>query len=60
MKCVLCGYEFNEAKAKTACEGCPLGEKCGLVKCPNCGYESPKTPQWLTKKENKIKNKREV
>ncbi|OQY48907.1 MAG: hypothetical protein B6242_01150 [Anaerolineaceae bacterium 4572_78] len=38
MNCPLCGYEF---KVETmAChDGCPMGSRCNLICCPNCGYQ---------------------
>lgn len=41
MKCALCGYAFSAEQAATACEGCPFHRKCRLIRCPNCGYETP-------------------
>lgn len=35
--CPLCGYGFTPSKACSS--GCPMGEGCGMVKCPNCRYE---------------------
>lgn len=49
MKCALCGFEFSEADAKRPCASCPLGEKCELVCCPNCGYQAPQEPHWLSR-----------
>jgi len=54
MKCSLCGYEFGENAAKAACEGCILTKNCRLVKCPNCGYEMPKTPEWIGKMSRRL------
>ena len=39
MKCPMCGIEFDEKQGKSACAGCVM-KGCGMVKCPNCGYES--------------------
>lgn len=47
MKCPLCGYEFTEEQARTACSSCPLSQGCNMVCCPNCGYEIPVEPGWL-------------
>ncbi len=47
MKCSLCGFNFNEEKAEAGCAGCGLIKKCGLIKCPNCGFETPVEPKWL-------------
>lgn len=41
MKCALCGYAFSVEQAESACRGCPFHRKCRLVRCPNCGYETP-------------------
>jgi len=41
MKCALCGYAFSVEQSKGACRGCPFHRKCRLVRCPNCGYETP-------------------
>lgn len=49
MKCALCGFEFNEKEAQRACSGCVLIKSCNLVKCPNCGYESPLEPRFIKK-----------
>jgi Fe2+ transport system protein FeoA len=39
VSCSLCGHAFRPAGL--ACHaGCPLGERCGLICCPNCGYET--------------------
>ncbi|MCX8104105.1 MAG: ferrous iron transport protein A, partial [Candidatus Bipolaricaulota bacterium] len=49
MKCALCGFEFAEADARRPCASCPLGTQCDLVCCPNCGYQTPGEPQWLSR-----------
>ncbi len=53
MKCPLCGMEFNPEHAQKACAGCPLAKGCNLVKCPNCGYEVPKEPEFIKKLKKK-------
>lgn len=55
MKCTLCGYEFNEKEAATGCAHCPMMRGCKLVKCPNCGFETPPEPAWL----KRLKKERE-
>ncbi len=45
MKCPLCGLVFTERDAQTACAGCIMAHKCGLVRCPNCGYEMALEPR---------------
>jgi len=42
MKCPLCGFNFKEEESEVACQGCPIARPCGLIKCPNCGYEIPR------------------
>ncbi|MEK6647384.1 MAG: hypothetical protein AABY84_12010 [Candidatus Firestonebacteria bacterium] len=49
MKCALCGYEFSEKESVSTCKNCPLHKGCELIKCPNCGYEWPKEPEWIKK-----------
>ncbi len=38
MICRLCGYEF-ETTAIACHTGCPMGSRCNLICCPNCGYQ---------------------
>lgn len=42
MKCSFCGREFDEAASAKSCSGCSLFGGCQLLKCPHCGYESPR------------------
>lgn len=38
MRCRLCGHQFDPAGL--ACHSsCPLGSRCELICCPNCGYQ---------------------
>jgi Fe2+ transport system protein FeoA len=38
MRCRLCGFAFDPGGL--ACHaGCPLGARCSLICCPNCGYQ---------------------
>lgn len=46
MKCSLCGLEFDEDKAHRACGDCLLTKGCRLIRCPNCGFETPPEPKW--------------
>ena len=41
MKCALCGYTYSAEQAQAACQNCPFHRKCRLIRCPNCGYETP-------------------
>ena len=45
MKCALCGYAFSAEQAQAACQSCPFHRKCRLIRCPNCGYETPARAQ---------------
>lgn len=47
--CGFCGADFVEDPGQVACQSCPLGRGCGLMRCPHCGYENPKEPSWLGK-----------
>jgi hypothetical protein len=47
MKCSLCGFEFEQKEARTACAGCLLSKTCELARCPNCGFEMPLEPGWI-------------
>lgn len=38
MLCQLCGYEFNATNMACHTE-CPMGSRCNLICCPNCGYQ---------------------
>jgi len=44
---------FDEKKADALCVGCPMAKGCKLVKCPNCGYETPPEDKWLKSILNK-------
>jgi rubredoxin len=57
MKCTLCGHEFDEETAQATCKGCIAAKGCELVKCPNCGMDSPKTPKWIEKLTTWMKRK---
>jgi hypothetical protein len=57
MICPLCSFEFDEKKAKDICAECLMVKNCGLIKCPNCNYEFPKTPNWINKIISKGKEK---
>ena len=61
MKCSLCGFEFNEETAQSACCGCPLTKgNCGLTKCPNCGFEMVQEPEWIKKLKNRKAKKDDI
>lgn len=53
MKCTLCGFEFEEDQAQPACISCCLMKGCKLIRCPNCGFETPREPGWMRHLEEK-------
>lgn len=57
MRCSLCGYEFGEDQAQTACKGCLIMKGCKLIRCPNCGFEMPPEPKWLKSLKRRKKEK---
>lgn len=40
MRCPLCGYEF-EASSMACHSSCAFNASCGIICCPNCGYQIP-------------------
>ena len=38
MRCRLCGHRFDP-QALACHSSCPLGSRCSLICCPNCGYQ---------------------
>ena len=38
--CSLCGARFTHGTL--VCGGCPLNAGCEVVKCPSCGFQSPR------------------
>ena len=59
MKCGLCAFEFDEARAGVGCGGCgkPAGHQCCLVRCPKCGYSVPPEPKWIKNLKKKLGEK---
>lgn len=47
MRCAFCDREFDERHASKACSGCAVFGGCQKVKCPHCGYESPRETRLL-------------
>ncbi len=39
MRCRLCGFEFD-AEGMACHTECPLGPRCSLICCPNCGFQA--------------------
>lgn len=40
MQCPLCSYKF-EPSAMSCHSSCAFNESCGIICCPNCGYQMP-------------------
>jgi len=47
MRCDFCGKEFDETDGQKTCTSCRLFGGCMMVKCPYCGYETPKETRLL-------------
>jgi transposase len=61
MKCSFCQRQFDPEAATAACGHCPSSGGCHLIKCPHCGYESPREPKsalWLRKFFNRFRRER--
>ncbi|HXF69079.1 MAG TPA: FeoA family protein [Thermoflexus sp.] len=40
IRCPMCGHEFDPSDLRCHV-GCPLGARCTLICCPQCGYQMP-------------------
>jgi Fe2+ transport system protein FeoA len=40
MRCPLCGFEF-EPTSMSCHSSCAFNDSCGIICCPNCGYQIP-------------------
>lgn len=40
MQCPLCGFEF-EPESMACHSSCAFNDSCGIICCPNCGYQMP-------------------
>ena len=38
MRCRLCGFQF-EPEGLACHTQCPMGQRCSLICCPNCGFQ---------------------
>ena len=47
MRCPFCEREFEEEQARKGCTVCPLTKGCQMLRCPHCGYEMPREPDWI-------------
>ena len=52
MKCSLCGYHFNEQESKGGCSTCHVFGACKMIRCSNCGYETPSEPKIIKRLKN--------
>lgn len=57
--CHVCGFPF--APEQNACGGCAMHGGCSLIKCPNCGTETPHTDRgvagWLQRVLARVRGK---
>jgi len=44
--CPLCGCLFEHGGR--VCGSCPMSTGCDLVKCPNCGFQFPRSSRLVT------------
>ncbi len=49
MICPACNHDYEETSSEVACGACLMRGSCGLVKCPHCGYETPREPGFLNR-----------
>ena len=47
MICPACNHKFDPESSSVGCGACLMHGSCGLVKCPECGYETPREPGFL-------------
>lgn len=58
-RCGLCGARFTHGAM--ACASCPLHVGCDVVKCPECGYQFPRSSrlvEWAGKLARALKRVR--
>jgi hypothetical protein len=44
--CALCGNRFTHSGL--VCGTCPMQTGCALVRCPNCGFQFPRSSRIVT------------
>ncbi|PKO16974.1 hypothetical protein CVU37_09185 [candidate division BRC1 bacterium HGW-BRC1-1] len=49
MICPACNHKFDPESSSVGCGACLMHGSCGLVKCPECGYETPREPGFLAR-----------
>lgn len=47
MICPACKHEYSPNASTVECGACLMRGSCGLVKCPECGYETPREPGFV-------------
>jgi hypothetical protein len=55
--CTFCGKEFQEEQAQKGCAACALTKGCQMLRCPHCGYETPREPAWVKRVKSWRKRK---
>jgi Fe2+ transport system protein FeoA len=49
MTCSFCGTEIDSSAARLACSACGLsGGGCRRIRCPECGFEHPEEPGFVS------------
>ena len=57
--CGLCGTSFTHADK--VCGSCPINAGCDLVRCPNCGYQFPRTSrlaEWVRRVVRRMRSRK--
>ncbi len=49
MICPACNHKYDPESSSVGCGACLMHGSCGLVKCPECGYETPREPGFLAR-----------
>ena len=54
--CSLCGSRFSHGTM--VCTSCPLNAGCDIIKCPNCGYQFPRSSkivEWAKRMTRRVR-----
>ena len=54
--CSLCGSRFTHGTM--VCTSCPLNAGCDIIKCPNCGYQFPRSSklvEWAKRMTRRVR-----
>ena len=41
IRCPYCGFVYAASEGRLTCASCGMHSSCVLLRCPNCGYETP-------------------